>query len=112
MGPSLDRPILHVPVSPRVRSLADLPQVQGRVEETTLLPAVLAATVADADRDAWRRRVLESPARHLFIAKTPIVAGRPPPPELAWAAKDAATFRRIFENDAAAIYAVRRESSD
>ena len=108
MGERLDRPVLHVPVAPGVHRLHDLPPIEGRINETTLLPAVVRATQANGDPVQWRRRVLDSPVAYLIIGKAPIAPQLPP--ELGWVAGDTA-FRPVFDNPAATVFEVVRVSS-
>lgn len=112
MGPRLDRPVMHVPVSPRVARLADLPRIDGALHEETLLPAVVRATYAGADREAWRRRVLQSPATWVVVFAASITPDSPaPPPELEWASDGDPAFARVFENPAAVVFKVEREAT-
>jgi hypothetical protein len=58
------------------------------------------------DREIWLRRLLDSKAEYLFIARSQAVDH---PPELEFAAGDPEHFMQIYSDDGAAIYQVNRK---
>jgi hypothetical protein len=102
----LGRPVFYVPTSRDVDTIADLPPSTRRLAKDEIANYAVAATDAGADQRRWLDRLRESRAAYVFICKT---GSATQPPELAFAANDAARFVRIFENEAAVVYEVSGE---
>ncbi|HEV3005087.1 MAG TPA: hypothetical protein VGX78_11540, partial [Pirellulales bacterium] len=104
----LSRRVFYVPSGRTVTTIADLPHSGQRLAQGQIAEFAVAATVADANRRQWLDRLRESRAAYLFICKT---GPARLPPELSFAAAEAARFVRLFENDAAVVYEVRGEET-
>jgi hypothetical protein len=96
--------VIHIPASPKVRTIADLPALADLRPLTgrQIIPAMVAAQSEDADEATWLSRLRDSGAHYLFVGKSDLNAQGLPPPQARWARR----FTPVYENAAAAIYRI------
>jgi hypothetical protein len=105
-GFDLDRRVVYVPLRSKLRQISDLPSQPGKLRGDQIEPAIVRATIANPDRDAWIKALRESGASILFIGKRSLSGSvsDASPPELTFAEHDPAHFQTLFINPEAAIY--------
>jgi hypothetical protein len=99
------RPLLYVPTRRGITHLHDLPLFPGKLSGEQIVPALAAALTSDTDADSWLARLVASKATHLIVFRSAYVAD---PPELSIIAAHPERFERLFQNDEASIYRLRR----
>jgi hypothetical protein len=99
------RRTLYVPVRPDVLDFLHLPRFPAPVSGEHIEETFSRLLCDHPDRQTWLRRLLDSDATCLYVARTKPIGD---PPELGFAASDPEHFTRLFEDDGAAIYRVNR----
>ena len=105
-GYNLNRPAVYAPLRAGLTSIDQLPRIGRPLSGEMIGVAIARLTTADPDRGAWLANLRSAGARHLFVAKGDLT-GSPTsasPAELIFAEQDPGHFRRLFDNDAAAVY--------
>jgi hypothetical protein len=99
---------VHVPARRDVETFRDLPRLPTKVTGEQIVPAVVAELRKDPDRDAWLRRLRESGAQYLVVAKYDPAAPtqKVTAPEMVFAEQDPRRFVRIFDNDAGSVFRI------
>ena len=99
------RKLLYIPVRSDIPDFLHLPQFPEPLPGEKIESTFTHLLNASPDAVTWRQRLLQSGATYLFIARTgPALEV----PELAFAQNDPLHFTRIFRDEGAAIYEVRR----
>jgi hypothetical protein len=108
-GFELDRPVVYATLREGLNQVHDLPVIGVPLSGEQIVPAIVRATVAEPDRDAWLKNLRTRGAKYLFVAKHDLTgtADPAPPAELSFAEQDAIHFQRLFDNQAAAVYQIR-----
>jgi hypothetical protein len=99
------RPLLYVPTRRGVTHLHDLPPFPSKLSGEQIVPALAAALTSDTDADSWLAHLAASGATHLIVFRSAYVQE---PPELSIIATHPERFDRLFQNDDASIYRLRR----
>jgi hypothetical protein len=111
MGYRYDHRVVHVPTRRDIEHFRDLPRLPRGPKKITgeeIVPAIAAELRVSPDRDAWLRRLRESGAQYLVIAKHDPAAPtqRITPPEQLFAEQQPQHFIRIFDNDAGSVFRI------
>ena len=108
MGYRYEHRVVHVPTGRDIETFRDLPRLPAKVTGEEIVPAVVAELRSDPDRDAWLRRLRESGAQYLVVAKYDPAAPtqKLTPPELTFARQDPQRFVRIFDNEAGSVFRI------
>ena len=108
MGYRYDHRVVHVPARRDIENFRELPHLPGKVTGEELVSAIVAELRKDPDRTAWLRRLRESGAQYLIIAKydpakptQPLAAA-----EMIFAEQNTQHFVRIFDNGAASVFRI------
>jgi cytoskeletal protein RodZ len=108
MGYRYDHRVVHVPTRRDIERFHDLPRLPAEVTGEGLVTAVVAELRKDPDSAAWLRRLRESGAQYLVVAKYDPAAPdeKIVPPELTFAERDPKRFVRVFDNDAGSVFRI------
>jgi hypothetical protein len=108
MGYRYEHRVVHVPTRRDVERFRDLPRLPRKVTGEELVPAVCAEQRKSPDPEAWLRRLRESGAQYLVVAKyDPAAPTRPlVAPEMTFALQDARRFVRVFDNAAGSVFRI------
>jgi hypothetical protein len=108
MGYRYDHRVVHVPARRDMEHFSDLPHLPRKLTGEELVTAIVAELRKNPDRDAWLRRLRESGAQYLVIAKYD--PAKPTekivPPEMVFAEQDPQHFVRVFDNDAGSVFRI------
>jgi 4-amino-4-deoxy-L-arabinose transferase-like glycosyltransferase len=99
------RPVVYIPTRRSITHLRDLPPIPGRLAGEQIVPALAAALTADTDEAGWLQHLADSRATHLIVFHHDVT---PNPPELAIIQSHPDRFERLFQNDAASVFRLRR----
>lgn len=102
MGFDLRRPVVYVPTRRGMRAWTDLPAFVEPLSGETIGPAVTEALHLDTDARQWIEGLRLSNAKYLFVARESQA------PELQLVREFPGRFVTVFENDAAAVFEIRR----
>ncbi|MBC8108738.1 MAG: hypothetical protein H7Z14_19295, partial [Anaerolineae bacterium] len=103
MGAELDRQLVYAPTRAGVRTIRDLGHVDERVAGEQIVGRIAELTFHEPDRETWLDNLRARGAKYLLIAKQRV--GSSPPPELKFV-EEPSSFRRVFDNPAAAVYEI------
>jgi hypothetical protein len=105
-GFDLNRKVLYAPMRARVRHIHDLMRITEPLSGERIVPAVVRQTGLNSDQRAWISNLRNQGVRYVLIAKADLTGSTEPeaPIELTFAEQSPKQFRRIFENDSAAVY--------
>jgi hypothetical protein len=100
------RPLIYIPTRRGITHLHDLPPLPaGKLSGEQIVPALAAALTTDTDQATWLQHLAESRATHLIVFHHDVA---PDPPELAIIAAHPDRFERLFHNEAASVFRLRR----
>ena len=108
MGYRYEHRVVHVPARRDIEHFRDLPRLPSKLTGEEIVPAVVAELRQDPDRDAWLRRLRESGAQYLVVAKYDPAAPtrKVTAPEMTFAEQAPQHFVRIFDNEAGSVFRI------
>jgi hypothetical protein len=108
MGYRFDHRVVHVPTRHDLERFTELPHLPRKVSGEELVTEMVAELRKDPDRTAWLRRLRESGAQYLIVAKydPAAPAQKVVAPEMTFAEQDPQRFVRVFDNDAGRVFRI------
>jgi hypothetical protein len=104
-GDLLSRKLFHVPLRRDVPDFMHLPRVPAPLPGERIEATYTRLLQANPDAELWLRRLLESRAEFLFVARK---GPEGDAPEMAFVERDAAHFTPLFREEGAAIFKINR----
>jgi hypothetical protein len=108
MGYRFDHRVVHVPARRDLERFTELPHLPRKVSGEELVSEIVVELRKNPDRNAWLRRLRESGAQYLVVAKydPAVPTQKIVPPELTFAEQNPQRFVRAFENDAGSVFRI------